>query len=232
MQACLKSGSTAPQTEQLCGSRGCSRDGDCMGAGTCNSATATCDCAPGFAGPTCIISLGPCNGTDARSSKALQTSFCCSTGVLDRQGACCTSGVSLPRSFCVLLRDKELPRPASHASQKCQPCLIALMGAGVVSETGMCCTGGNATLDSSGACCNGQLDACGACNGTGQVVDLTGSCCPGKQDAGGLCCPPPSTVDEFGVCGGRSNSGISVLNLKLLSNHTSGKRLRFMDEVS
>ena len=60
------------------------------------------------------------------------------------------------------------------------------------------------------------------CNGNGSVVDFTGACCAGEQDAGGLCCPLPSTVDEFGVCGGKSNSGISVLNLRLSSNTTSG----------
>ena len=60
-----------------------------------------------------------------------------------------------------------------------------------------------------------------------QVVDFTGSCCVGGQDAGGLCCPLPSTVDEFGVCGGKSNSGISILNLKLSSNHTSGTFVPF-----
>lgn len=93
----------------------------------------------------------------------------------------------------------------------------------MISEAGTCCPGANATLDRLGACCDGKLDACGSCNGTTQVVDFTGSCCLGGQDAGGLCCPLPSTVDEFGVCGGHSNSGISVLNLKLSSNYTSGE---------
>ena len=110
-----------------------------MGGGTCDSASGTCKCGPGFAGSTCAISLGPCNGTAPRSSNALQATFCCSTGVVDRQGACCSSGIPCSlltphskASFRVRLRGYIPAVPmcahtASHASRGVQSGLDLVM---------------------------------------------------------------------------------------------------------
>ena len=70
-------------------------------------------------------------------------------------------------------------------------------GAGVVSEQGQCCAGTSATLDRSGACCDGAVDACGVCNGSGQSTDFTGACC-----AGALVSPPGirSTAETCTAC--------------------------------
>ena len=106
VQACIKKGESAPRAEQLCGNQGCSKDSDCMGAGSCNTPNGTCACAPGFAGPRCAISLGPCNVTQ-------KASLCCNTGVVDRQGTCCSSGILLISSI-MLYNNKCLLYAAFH----------------------------------------------------------------------------------------------------------------------
>ena len=77
------------------------------------------------------------------------------------------------------------------------------------------------TLDAAGQCCAGALDACGACDGNGTATDIAGACCSGGLDAAGRCCEG-SAVDEFGVCGGRTASGIVELALSVATNGTQG----------
>ncbi|CAL8467725.1 g7263 [Coccomyxa elongata] len=191
-EECTRALGEAPEAVRMCGLLGCTSDAACLNGGTCNVTAAACACRPGFAGPTCSISLGDCAGGNAASplSGPLNASspLCCATGVVDKQGACCSSGV--------------------------------------VSNGGVCCVaspGAAATLDRAGQCCaSGQLDVCGTCGGNATAVDITGACCAGSLDAGGRCCPAPAVLDEFGVCGGRSSSGVLALNLATTTNSTQG----------
>eukprot|EP00884_Botryococcus_braunii_P021229 jgi/Botrbrau1/7790/Bobra.0159s0218.1 len=193
---CEQQLNSAPSGRQRCLKLSCTTSEDCSGHGTCDKATRTCMCQPGFAGPHCGLSLGPCPATQKRTAVPPSASatgaqaaspLCCETGAVDSSGACCASGV--------------------------------------VGDNGSCCAVG-ASLDAAGKCCEGVVDACGVCGGSARTVDFTGACCDGVLDAGGRCCPTPMRLDALGVCGGNSSSGSIIIEASGSSSDATGAMVK------
>lgn len=100
MQECEVSvGYTAASTRP-CNNFQCFSDADCSGQGRCDSDSKTCSCDSNYAGPSCSISLGPCNASSSSAAPAPTSptagllQLCCPSGVVDHVGRCCASGES------------------------------------------------------------------------------------------------------------------------------------------
>ncbi|KAK9909309.1 hypothetical protein WJX75_000310 [Coccomyxa subellipsoidea] len=166
--------------------------------------------APGFAGPTCSISLGPCAiGNSSALAGPLNASMplCCATGVVDKQGTCCSSGVVSDGGFC---------------------CAAAAGKSATLDRSGQCCAdgrldacglcGGNATaVDFTGACCAGSLDAGGRCCPAPAVTDEFGVC-GGTSSSGLVVLNLATTTNSTQGLGNSNSPGYAVFSEGLVTD--------------
>lgn len=96
LQVCTSQLGYTPLSSRLCNTFTCNTTADCSNNGVCNATTSACQCQSGYTGPDCAISTGLCNTTATASNSSAASSnyseICCSTGIVNSNGTCCTSG--------------------------------------------------------------------------------------------------------------------------------------------
>jgi hypothetical protein len=123
----------------------------CSGHGTC--ANGVCVCDAGWSGTVC-------NGTVACPSGRWSVAGQCCSRHMDARGQCCMDGDVL---------DKDGACCSSGRLSPCGTCSNQSPGAVTTDASGQCCAG---VLDAGGMCCPfpSVLDACGVCNGVNSCV--------------------------------------------------------------
>eukprot|EP00899_Mesostigma_viride_P013376 jgi/Mesvir1/22039/Mv25114-RA.1 len=195
-----------PTTRGECNTRRCFhtcalrlrvRGGECSGEGPC--ADGVCFCPAGRRGTFC----------DAPSS--------CASSRVDRNGACCPSGVvSLTGVCCAAATAPGSPPPTLDRAGAC--CTL-----GVLDACGVC-GGKGVAVDVAGRCCAGALDEGGHCCQGPSIADS--SIIPGSDGEASAEDEPGSTaaaaygLDECNVCGGRDacpTEGVVAVGVPLAS---------------
>jgi hypothetical protein len=141
----------APPTSETCNDCTFCETTLCSGHGTCSLTAQACECDDGFSGLTCHAAAG-CAGVSNEDG------VCCGAGsVLDKDDECCAPAAGAA----AVALDRNGACCPSGVVNKCGVCDGP---ADAVMALGVCCPSG--VVAASGACCaSGVLDAFGVCDG-------------------------------------------------------------------